>query len=596
MADMVALLLNQPGTPVPASIGRQALCSAAEAGSIPTMQLLITSVPGISEPGIGYNPLTSAAAGGHIPALQFLLQQGAHPKNQHGTPFSYTPHLFSSASATCPLTAAVTSNRSVELIQFLLAQDVHWGGLSKALEEAAAAGNVQVVQLLLSNDANSDPYCYALYAAAKNKHTAVMRTLLQTGTGVSPKRVNSAFSGSAEVGDVEGLALLHQHGAEVNCTDGSTWHPKAPIQHASENNHAAAVQWLLDHGATTELSHLLEALQCGAADAAKQLVRHGVRDDCNTALLAAARRGFTDVVNLLLDAHLPEAHQEAARATVARLDVALCAASSFGRAAVVRSLLERLPAAFPPAASQLAGTSEEAAAAAAAASGLISGADCSTDEESSDGDPEQWDEPWPLWSAEDMENFDSGITEAEAQHRGSSPTPKQTGSRHRLLHRAMEAAAAGADYCPDHSHLGTFKQRVMECSKDKCLWRSAGLNDNLERHLGSNFAETIRLLVAAGVDPTYDDCRFLKRAAERDNCDMIDALLPLCAEHPAVVSGAVLLRAIKNGCLSAMYKLQSHSKPNRSMCHAMEKVMSEQIMGGLYKAMLMKWHTEAPSN
>jgi hypothetical protein len=38
-----------------------------------------------------------------------------------------------------------------------------------------------------------------------------------------------------------------------------------------------------------------------------------------------------------------------------------------------------------------------------------------------------------------------------------------------VLHMSMEAATGGADYCPGHSHLGTYKQCQVACSKGNCF-------------------------------------------------------------------------------------------------------------------------------
>jgi ankyrin repeat protein len=279
------------------------------------MQHLLNSVPGIREPGIGYNPLTAAAWGGHIPALQFLLQQGAHPSNQRGTPFSKSP-------TPCPVRAAAANNRSAKLMQFLLTNGIcwcSWEALSRALEDAAAAGNVQVVQLLLDHLPDQVPEARfssrgALYSAARKKHTAVMRALLEAGLDLPHSSINGALIASAEVGDVQGLALLKQHGADVNCMDREVCPPRTPILQAIRKNHAATVQWLLDNGATTEPSHQHEAIHSLATGALRRLIQHehNVRMQQNKALFRAARRGFTDVLPMQLDAHLPPAPQEAA--------------------------------------------------------------------------------------------------------------------------------------------------------------------------------------------------------------------------------------------------------------------------------------------
>jgi ankyrin repeat protein len=334
-AEVVALLLSQPGVPVSARVGRCALCKAAEAGNNPIMQLLITSVQGLSAPGIGDNPLSAAAGAGHIPAVQFLLQQGAHPKNQHGTPYS-------KLSAPCPVTAALQYNRSAELIEHLLVQGIRWGtleGLTRALECAAAAGKVQLVQVLLSSfpELTRSLACQAMCDAAWNKHTAVMRVWLETGSGVSHESISAAFLASAQVGSMEGLALLKQHGADVNMG----WPATTPLLQAVLNDHAAAVQWLLDNGAAVELSHLLEAIESRAADAVRQLIQHGVRDKRNKALIKAAHTGFTDGVHLLLNAHLPAAPRRAAAVRAERLEVAH-AAFCYGKAAVAKSRHELL--------------------------------------------------------------------------------------------------------------------------------------------------------------------------------------------------------------------------------------------------------------
>jgi hypothetical protein len=123
--DVCSLLLQQG---VPAEYATRALCSAAAAGCLPIMQLIIDQVPGVREapeaPVLGDRPLVCAARGGHIPAVQLLLDQGADLLNRRGTPFS---RLDSECWGTSVLKAAA-EGRAHEMLQFLLGQGVQWHG------------------------------------------------------------------------------------------------------------------------------------------------------------------------------------------------------------------------------------------------------------------------------------------------------------------------------------------------------------------------------------------------------------------------------------------------------------------------------------
>jgi ankyrin repeat protein len=497
------------------------------------MQLLITYVPGISQPDIGGNPLASAALGGHIPALQFLLQHGAHPQNMRGTPFS-SEHAF------CPLRDAILHRaRSPEVIQFMVDQGICWEGWSKALAAACTCGDAQLVQLLLSKAWEEPPppghpaghiWCN-LYSAARHRNTSVMRVLLEAG--MHPANIAAAFCESAARGNVEGLALLHQYGAQIDCVDRSSRYARTALQSALSCKRTAAVQWLLQKKATVTTSALCAAVLRGAPSQVKLLMSHGACDPDSRAIAIAAQMGLADMVQVLLDARLSAApHQAAAAAAV---EVPMCAAASCGQVKMVRSLLNYLSAASATAASQ-----------------RVTG---------------------PGAADRGSTRGHSAGNQASSSCSSSTSTP----SVPQVLHRAMEAAAAGQRYCLVHSHLEQYDDR-KQCQHG-CQWREVARgfqqlsnhgesddddydedDDRPPRQPRKEFQKVTELLIAAGADPTYDGCRFLLRAIEVNNTTMIDTLLPLCAQHPAVVSGAALHWAIQAGSLHGVLQLRALKK------------------------------------
>jgi hypothetical protein len=157
----------------------------------------------------------------------------------------------------------------------------------------------------------------------------------------------------------------------------------------------------------------------------------------------------------------------------------------------------------------------------------------------------------------------------------------------------MEAAAAGQQYCCDHSHLETIERR--KGCRGRCYWRGAGfyygsgwgVKEAEGEEAKDNFKAVVELLVAAGADLTYDDCRILLRAIECSHSEAIDVLLPLCAQHPAVVSGAALLLAIKIGSPYALIQLRAHSRLSESQCDAaMEEALNQDDLGPVHFSML----------
>jgi ankyrin repeat protein len=581
-ADVAALLLQQPGEQVPASLARNVLCSAAEAGNIPMMQLLISSIPAVREPGTEGNPLSSAALGGHIPALQFLLQQGAHPQNMHGTPFS-SPH------ALCPLQGASYRKQPYEVMRFLCDHGIRWGGWLNALVAASRKGDVQVVQLLLSTAPegrwwgtrypDEDLCDCPLYNAAQHKHTAVMKLLLQTGAWMPTCCITGAFRASIDQGNVGGLALLRQHGAQVDGSQRRSLYESTQLKSAIHRRHTAVVKWLLDNGATAGLLDLCAAVEYGAAGAVKLLLRHGVRDHENQALFMASCNGLASIVPALLDAPLPAAPQHAAAEKAARMDIAMCAAASWGQVNVVRFLLKYLSAPPAPAAATHPvtgpGAGASGTAAAARGSAHTGGA---AGERRSDGRShgENLTHQNKRGYREEVSRTGeagagAGVQGAGGQPGASNPTPPDAGSVLQMLQRAMEAAAAGREYCRAHTHLlrpeDGYCQGAVCWARDqlphyyycevKISEEHPDWDDNyipLEKAL----SEISELLITAGVDPAYDGCRFLLRAIVSRNSHMVDILLPLCTHYPAVFSGTALKLATQFQNQYAVQQLEAH--------------------------------------
>jgi ankyrin repeat protein len=93
-----------------------------------------------------------------------------------------------------------------------------------------------------------------LREAAWDDNTAKARLLVRLGTDVNYSTGNgTALYGAAANGNIELMEFLFQHGANVNAP---AKFGQTPLWQARESKQSAAEQWLIDHGANPDTSHV----------------------------------------------------------------------------------------------------------------------------------------------------------------------------------------------------------------------------------------------------------------------------------------------------------------------------------------------------
>jgi ankyrin repeat protein len=184
-----------------------------------------------------------------------------------------------------------------------------------ALYGAASKGHMDIVEMLLDRDAdidaNSNTYGTPLYAATENGRVKVMELLIQRkakinligGPGRRPLNI-AAFNG-----DIEAVGILINNGADID-PDEEYWYGSA-LGAAARRGHTDVVKLLLSKGWSSS----------------RHMKTYG------SFLAAAATYGHVDIVELLVRIET--------RITV--LEQALQAASQNGKAVVVKMILDRTP-------------------------------------------------------------------------------------------------------------------------------------------------------------------------------------------------------------------------------------------------------------
>ncbi len=117
------------------------------------------------------------------------------------------------------------------------------------LHVAARAGDAAAVQQLLDQGANIDAVDIrgypALTLAVAGRHPGVVRALLARGANASPA-TESPLIAAAQVGDVDVVELLLDHGAPIEACDHLG---RGSLYWAAYLGHRAVVELLLDRGA-----------------------------------------------------------------------------------------------------------------------------------------------------------------------------------------------------------------------------------------------------------------------------------------------------------------------------------------------------------
>lgn len=121
---------------------------------------------------------------------------------------------------------------------------------------------------------------------------------------------------AASRGDIETLSCLVNHGGDVNFQVAYKYDPRSgytPLMCSALNNHIAAMDWLINHGAIIDTQdnegRSAFSLACiyQSYDAVDLLIKRGnpIEEKGGWALLNAASNNDAKLINLLLDAGAP---------------------------------------------------------------------------------------------------------------------------------------------------------------------------------------------------------------------------------------------------------------------------------------------------
>ena len=246
----------------------RALEVAAEAGHIAVVQLLLKERAFMDRDNSSLRiPLINAARPDHSAVVEVLLRHGVRVDEQDDV---------------CDVALAAASACQEKTVELLLRHGANVDAVdedrSTTLIRAAAAGNDAVVKLLLKHGANVN-------ALGKYGRTALFVATCSYGR-------NDAV-----------VELLLKNGANVNTSDE---YGRTALLEASRSGRHAVVELLLQFGADLEASgrHAHTALTCaafyGRDEINQPLLEKGARADRNSALVEAASRGHSSIVELLL--------------------------------------------------------------------------------------------------------------------------------------------------------------------------------------------------------------------------------------------------------------------------------------------------------
>lgn len=217
--------------------------------------------------------LYSACQKGQLSIVKLLLERIGRPVNVEGLcTGKYHRALF----AACQL----HGEDGLKIAQMLLQNGAdlnHQKG--RLLRGACCGGNLDVVKELLKRgvDVNGSEHenCYtALNLALRHRHENIVRLLLEKGAEPKGGKESALYS-ACDGGNPDLVKVLLEHKADVN---GRSYDQTALYQ-AVCSNQERTVQLLLEHGAE------VNALNYGGRE---------------TALYVASRRGYTAIVQLLL--------------------------------------------------------------------------------------------------------------------------------------------------------------------------------------------------------------------------------------------------------------------------------------------------------
>jgi len=203
--------------------------------------------------------------------------------------------------------------------------------LSRKLQLAANAGNVELLKSLLDAGANIDANRgFALRVAVTNSDLEVAKTLLDAGADVHVDGDRPIAIAAAQ-GSIEMVKLLIDNGADVNADY------DIPLHNAFYAGHFDIMKLLLDNGADATANNsiiLRRAAEAGHLNVVKMLISSGadIHVEDGEALHNAAHHGHLDIVKELIERGT-DIHSDD--------DKALRMAARFGSLNVVKYLLEK---------------------------------------------------------------------------------------------------------------------------------------------------------------------------------------------------------------------------------------------------------------
>ncbi|KAJ7291186.1 ankyrin repeat-containing domain protein [Mycena rebaudengoi] len=237
------------------------------------------------------SPLCTASFYGHLQIAVLLLEAGANV-NVDGGP-------------TCSALEAASGGGHIDMVCLLLEKgaDIQAGD-DGALWRASMGGHTEVVQALLRKGANAnvtnengESLLIAMSAeeyTQPEQHVNIARLLLENGADIHARN-NSVLQAASKRGYTEVVQLLLEHGANINTVDE---HNGGALEAAAswDGSPDLADAWDLEDGkrrglAEARLTHVHFLLDNGA----------DVHAGNNGALRAASKRGYTEVVQLLLE-------------------------------------------------------------------------------------------------------------------------------------------------------------------------------------------------------------------------------------------------------------------------------------------------------
>lgn len=260
--------------------------------------------------------LHAAAEGGSTAVAALLLARGADPDVRDGS------------GATALMVAAGRSD--ADMVRLLLshgAEPAARDGFGEtALDRGVRAGSAEVVRVLLDagapvRESAPDGITLLLRAADHGVPAAVLSLLLDAGADPNDFTHTGPLAACARRGDLEGMRLLHEHGAETN--------RGGALAAAVTGGHGDAVELLLSWDADVNapdiwgVSPLLCAVLRRRHELARLLLSHGADPSARfdwdwfgkviagvTPLMAAAGYGDAGTVAMLLDAGVDPRHAD----------------------------------------------------------------------------------------------------------------------------------------------------------------------------------------------------------------------------------------------------------------------------------------------